>query len=340
MLTVVLDRFGGVDALSARDGPPPAPGPGEVRIAVRAVGFNPVDCKARRGETGGTPPMVLGRDVSGVVDAVGGPDAGFAVGDAVYARANAAYAESIVVPAALAARKPAALSFAQAAALPVAGLTAYRCVVDRARVGPGDAVLVAGAAGGVGSVAVALLRHLGADPVLATAGSDASAAYVVDRLGVPPGHVLRHRAHAPAALAALARERAGGYGVRAAFDFAGGAMKRLCFDAVAADGHVVSIVEEPATYPLNLWDERASPLVLRSASYHFVQLAAALTHGPRAGWGRYGRELAELARLVDAGALPPVAVTDLGPFSLDAVRRAHALLDAGGVRGKLVATVG
>jgi NADPH:quinone reductase-like Zn-dependent oxidoreductase len=340
VLTVVLDRFGGVDALSAREGPPPTPGPGELRIAVRAVGFNPVDCKARRGALGGVPPMVLGRDVSGVVDAVGDADTGFAVGDAVYARADAAYAESVVVPAALVARTPASLSFAEAAALPVAGLTAYRCVVDRARVGPGDAVLVAGAAGGVGSVAVPLLRHLGAAPVLATAGSDASAAYVVERLGVAPEHVLRYRAHDAGALAALARDLAGGYGVRAAFDFAGGAMKRLCFDAAAADGHVVSIVEEPAAYPLDLWDERTSPLVVRSVSYHFVQLAAALRHGPRAGWGRYGRELAELARLLDAGALPPVPAADLGPFSLAAVRRAHALLDAGGVRGKLVASVG
>ena len=66
----------------------------------------------------------------------------------------------------------------------------------------------------------------------------------------------------------------------------------------------------------------------------------ALQHGPPDARRRYGRELAELARLTDAGALPPVPITDLGPFSLDAVRRAHTMLDAGGVQGKLVASVG
>ncbi len=338
MLTIVLDRFGDVDAFAAHDRPPAEPGPGELRIAVRAIGFNPVDAKMRRGALGGTPPMVLGRDVSGVVAAVGDADAGFRVGDAVFARANEAYTESVVVSAALVARMPTTLSFAQAAAIPIAGLTAYRCV-ERAGVEPGDAVLVAGASGGVGSFAVPLLQHAGAGPILATAGSDESAAYLVERLLIPPEHVLRHREHAPEALAARVRALTGGYGVQAAFDFAGGAMKRLCFDVVAADGHVVSIVEEPATYPLNLWDERTSPLVVRSASYHFVQLAAALQHGPREGWSRYGRELAALAQLVERGVLPPVAITDVGPFSLDAVRRAHVLLDAGGVRGKLVASV-
>jgi hypothetical protein len=102
MLTVVLDRFGGVDALSAESRPLPEPGPDEIRIRVRAVGFNPVDSKLRQGVLGGVPPMVLGRDVSGVVDAVGADVAGFAAGDPVYARADAAYAESVLVPAALA----------------------------------------------------------------------------------------------------------------------------------------------------------------------------------------------------------------------------------------------
>jgi NADPH2:quinone reductase len=282
---------------------------------------------------------VLGRDVSGVVDAVGADVAELVVGDAVYARADTAYAESVVVPAALAARMPARLTFAQAAAIPVAGLTALQSVVDRARVGPGDAVFVAGAAGGVGSVAVPLLQHCGAYPVLATAGSDASAAYVTHDLRVPPEHVLRWREHSGEALAARVRELTGGEGVRAAFDFVGGAMKRLCFDVVAVDGHVVSIVEEPESYPLNLWDERTSPLILRSASFHFVQLAARRQHGSRSSWDRYGRDLAILTQLLDTGALPPVPVTDVGPFSLEAVRRAHRLLDEGGVLGKLVASV-
>ena len=113
VLTVVLDRFGDVDAFSAEDRPLGRPRPGQIRVEVRAIGFNPVDSKARQGALGGTPPLVLGRDVSGVVTAVGDEGTGFTVGDAVYARASEGYAESVVPPAALAARMPATLSFAQ-----------------------------------------------------------------------------------------------------------------------------------------------------------------------------------------------------------------------------------
>jgi len=340
MLTVMLNRFGGVDAFSAEHRPEVAPGPGEVRVRIRAVGFNPVDVKARQGALGGTPPLVLGRDISGIVDAVGEGVAGFAVGDPVYARANEAYAESIVVPASLAALKPKALSFPEAAALPVAALTAYQAVTEKARTGPGDSVLVAGASGGVGSVAVQLLRHLGASPVLVTAGSDASAEYLTGRLGVRPEHVVRYRGKSSSQLAEEIRTLNGGEPVQAAFDFVGGPMKRLCFEVVGVDGHVVSIVEEPATFELNLWDENTSPLVLRSASFHFVQLAARVRYGPRGTWEKYGHQLTALSLLFDSGALAPVPITDVGPFSVDAVRRAHALLESGQVQGKVVASVG
>ncbi len=338
MRVVEIRAFGGAEVLEDAERPLPEPGPGAVRIRMRAAGFNPVDYKWRQGLISPQLPVVLGRELAGVVDAVGEGVQAFRPGDEVFAWAgagssNGAYAEAVCVPAALVASKPAALSFAQAAAIPIAGMTAWVAVVERAQVRAGDAVLVAGGAGGVGSTAVPLLRHLGAAPLLVTAGSDASAAHLRD-LGVDPHEVLRYDRTKD--LAAEVHERTGGYGVAAAFDFVGGAMKRLCFDAVAADGSVVSIVEEPAEFPLDLWDETTSPLVTRSASFHFVQLGAAAHLGPPARLPAYGERLARLASLYESGALPPPLVEVVGPLAAHTARSAHARLEDGHVRGKLV----
>jgi len=228
------------------------------------------------------------------------------------------------------------LSFAEAAGIPVAGLTAYVSVVEKARVVRGEPVLVAGAAGGVGSMAVPLLRHLGAAPLLATAGSDASAAYLVEGLRVRPEEVVRYTGKTVDALANEVRERSGGWGVAAAFDFVGGEMKRLCFDTVAADGRVVSIVEEPPDYPLNLWDENTSALMVRSVSFHFVQLGAPARLGPPSGWVAYGQRLRRLAELFESEALPRPRVESVGRLCAATARRAHTLLEGAHTRGKLV----
>lgn len=341
MRVVEVRAFGGVERLEDAEKPLPVPGRGEVRIRIRAAGFNPVDYKWRQGHVSPHLPVVLGREVAGVVDAVGEGATSFREGDAVFAYAgaqasNGGYAEAMCVPEALVAHKPPSLSFAESAAIPIASLTAYESVVEKARVERGEAVLVAGAAGGVGSAAVALLRHLGATPLLATAGSDASAAYLVKELGVRPEEVVRYAGRDAEALSAEVRERAGGWGVAAAFDFVGSAMKRLCFDAVAADGRVVSIVEEPPDYPLNLWDENTSPLMVRSVSFHFVQLGARSRLGPPSGLALYGQRMTKLAALYEMGALPRPRVECVGSLSSATARRAHTLLEEGHVRGKLV----
>ncbi len=344
MRAVGIEQFGGPDVLRDVELPLPEPGPGTVRIRVRAAGFNPVDYKWRQGHISPVLPVVLGRELAGVVDAVGPDVDTLRVGDEVFAylgsgSSSGAYAEAVCVPACQVARKPARLSFAEAAAIPIAGMTAWVSVVERARVQPGDPVLVAGGAGGVGSTAVALLRHIGAFPLLVTAGSDASAAWL-QRLGVRPDHVVRYDGRAVDELSADVRARAGGHGVAAAFDFVGGAMKRLCFDVAAVEGHVASIVEEPPGFALDLWDEATSPLITRSVSFHFVQLGARASLGPASGWAAYGVRLARLAALYEAGTIAPPAVEVVGSLSAATTRAAHARLEAGHVRGKLVMTAG
>ena len=172
---VVAAGFGGPEVLSVIDAPTPEPGPGEIVIAVRAAGVNPIDYKAYSGAFGTDPaslPMRLGAEAAGVVTAVGpdavGPAGPIAVGDEVIAyRASGAYATELLVDASEAIPKPAAVTWEQAGGLLLTGATATHAL-ETADVGADDTVLIHGASGGVGLFAVQLAAERGAT-VIATA---------------------------------------------------------------------------------------------------------------------------------------------------------------------------
>lgn len=177
MRAIVQNTVGGPEVLELADRPTPRPKAGEVLIRVRAAGVNPVDAAVRGGYYPllGEPPFVLGWDVSGVVEAVGPGADGFAVGDEVFGMPRfpaeaAAYAELTAAPAAEIARKPAELNHEDAAALPLAGLTAWQGLVSVGGLEAGDRVLIHAAAGGVGHLAVQIAKALGAY-VIATAST-------------------------------------------------------------------------------------------------------------------------------------------------------------------------
>jgi NADPH:quinone reductase-like Zn-dependent oxidoreductase len=152
----------------------PTPRPTEVLVRVRAVGVNPVDTSIRSGAWPllGNPPFVLGWDISGVVEQTGPGVTRFRAGDEVYGmpnfpRALGAYAEFVVASSRQLARKPARLDHRHAAALPLAGLTAWQGLVDAAQLQAGQRVLIHGAGGGVGHLAVQIAKARGAQ-VIAT----------------------------------------------------------------------------------------------------------------------------------------------------------------------------
>lgn len=158
-------RHGGPEAEALTDLDRPRPGPGQILVAVRAAGVNPVDWKLREGfRRPGEPepvfPVVFGNEAAGVVEEVGAEVTGFAVGDEVFGNTAGGYAEYALLTAGVTARKPAALSFRDAATLPVAAATAYDGVrqLDLPR---GATLLVTGAGGGVGSAAVQIAGAFG-----------------------------------------------------------------------------------------------------------------------------------------------------------------------------------
>jgi NADPH:quinone reductase-like Zn-dependent oxidoreductase len=167
MRMVRFDTLGDPDVLRVVEGPRPVPGPTQVLVEVKASGINPVDWKVRRNGYWFTPPLTPGWDISGVVAATGPGVTRFAVGDEVYGMpgfpsAASGYAEYVVAASRHLARKPANLSHVEAAALPLAGLTAWQALVDTARLEAGQRVLIHAAAGGVGHLAVQIAKSLGA----------------------------------------------------------------------------------------------------------------------------------------------------------------------------------
>lgn len=184
MKAFILDRYGKKQALRLGDMPEPVPGPGEVVVEVEAAGLNQLDSKIRDGAFKPIlpykTPLVLGHDLAGTVVKVGANVRRFKPGDAIYARPRdgqiGTFAERIAVKENDLALKPANLSMAEAASIPLVGLTAWQVLVERAQIKPGQKVLIHAGSGGVGTFAIQLAKHLGA--TVATTASAANAAMV------------------------------------------------------------------------------------------------------------------------------------------------------------------
>jgi NADPH:quinone reductase-like Zn-dependent oxidoreductase len=178
MLAARIHEYGGPEVLRVEEVDKPAPGPRDVLIRVRASAVNPVDWKVRSGVQRNIMryklPWILGLDVSGVVEAKGAEVTRFQVGDEVWSspthRRPGTYADYVCIDEREVAKKPKNLTHEEAASIPLVGLTAYQCLVEACRLKKGDRVLIHAGAGGVGSFAIQLARHLGAH-VLTTASA-------------------------------------------------------------------------------------------------------------------------------------------------------------------------
>jgi NADPH2:quinone reductase len=303
----------------------PVPGPGEVLVRVHASGINPLDAKIRAGAAAHARhnlPGIIGIDMAGIVEATGPGVSRFKTGDAVYGMTGGvggvqgSLAEFAAVDADLLALKPANLSMREAAAMPLAVITAWEGLVDRAKIAAGQTVLVQGGAGGVGHVTVQIARAFGAE-VFAT-GSAASAEYI-RALGAQ---------WIPRELPAAEQKArfTGGKGFEVVYDTVGGAVLDASFEAVATFGHVVSCLG---------WGTHAlAPLSFKAATYSGVFTLMPLLSGQ--GRARHGEILAQAAALAEAGTLRPRL--DPRIFGFGDVAAAHDAL-ATAANGKLVVSI-
>ena len=315
MRAVVLKGFGGLEMLEERDLPVPEPGPGEVLVRNLAVAVNPVDAKIRAAGrwAGVEPPFVLGYDAAGVVAKVGPGVKDLKEGDEVYytpeifGNPHGTYAEYTPVPAGIVAKKPKNLSFAEAAAIPLAGGTAWEAVVRRLAVRPGETVLVMGGAGGVGSFAVQFAKAAGAY-VIATASAENLP--VLKELGADLALDYRD----PWAEEVLKATE--GQGVDAAFETAGESLVERVIPVVRPFGRIATILPPQG----NL-----SGLYTKNQTLYGVFLT------------RERKRLLEMRPLFERGLARPL-IAEVLPFSLENLRKAHARMDSGHGRGKIVLT--
>ncbi len=310
--------------------PRPEPGGHDLLVAVRAVSVNPVDTKVRMRavpEAGAW--KVLGWDAAGVVEAVGPQVTRFRPGDAVfYAGAlgrPGTNAELHLVDERIVGASPKSLSMAEAAALPLTAITAWETLFDRLDVrravpGAANAILVIGGAGGVGSIAIQLLRQLTGLTVIATASRPETVAWSRD-LGAH--HVVDHSRPLAAEVAALGIGQPG-------FVFSTTNTDRHlaeCAALIAPQGRF-ALIDDPGALDV-------SPFKQKSVSTHWEFMFTRSMFGTP-DLSEQGRLLDEVSRLVDAGTLRTTLSDTFGAISAANLRRAHALIESGRARGKIV----
>lgn len=308
MKAVRIHSYGGSDVLSYEDAPRPAPGDDEVLIRVHATSVNPFDCAVRAGYMASyfnhTLPLILGTDVSGVIDEVGRGVTTFKPGDEVYARAgvsrDGAYAQYVALPSTDLAIKPQSLDHQHSAALPHVTLTAWQALFELGNLAEGQTVLIHGAAGGVGHVAVQLAKWRGAK-VLGTASRnldflrELGVDEIIDYSAVPFEEVVRD--------------------VDVVIDTIGGEVQERSCMVLKPQGILVSVIQTPS-------DEMTARYGVRSAMVYSTP--------------PIGKVLTEVAALVDAGLVKPHVSTVL---PLTEIRRAHEMVESKHTRGKVVLEV-
>lgn len=299
MRAVLIHETGSPDVLRFEEAERPEPGDGEVLIRVHAASVNPIDWKYRRGFMPKQLPAVLGNDVSGTVEL--SRTEGFAEGDEVFGIAGSGgYAEFATANASVIAKKPAGVSYEQAAAIPVAGLTAWQALFDRAGLAGGQTALIAGAAGGVGHFAVQFAKHAEARAV--GTGSSSNRDFV---LGLGADEYVDYTRQDVAESVS---------DVDVAFDTVGGDTTGSLLPTVREGGSLITIAGAPPEQAARERGVRAELLVMSPSS----------------------EQLSRIAELVAAG---DVRVEIPETFPLTEVQRAHTLSESGHTRGKIILTV-
>ena len=317
MKAIFYEEFGPAEVLRIGQRPTPQPAADEVLVQVAAAGVNPIDRRLRNGELKDffqrEWPIIPGWDVSGRIVQVGRAVDGWQAGDEVAGLAfvwmlhHGTYAEYVPVKAASIARKPAGLSFLEAAALPLVSLTAWEALAEYADLTPGQSVLIQAGAGGLGSAAIPIARHLGAKVYTTTQAKnfdyvrERGAYHVIDY--TTEDYVAHVREHEPDGLDAVIESLTSDSAIKHAIQL------------VRPGGTVAYMNNEPPDLP---------EIAQRNIQTKFLH------HRPD------GASLARLLALYETGALP---LPQIEVMPLDEAVEAHRRSEGGGTRGKLVLQV-
>jgi alcohol dehydrogenase len=332
MRAFVLDGYGAIaDHVRLAEIADPVPGPGDVRIEIHAASLNPIDFKIVRGDLKRVSkyrlPRTFGFDASGVVLSAGTQTSQFKPGDAVYVRASresiGTFAERIALPEGFAALKPANISHAEAASLPLVGLTTLQGFV---KVGAraGQHILIHAGAGGIGTFAVQYAKHIGLHVTTTTSSKNAD---FVKSLGADRIIAYDRENYL---------EQGGGYDI--VYDTLGGAFTVEAFKVVKRGGAVISLSGPPDR---DFAKREGAGLLVRAVVWLMNRKVYAAAEAAGASYCWFftepsGKQLREIASLVDSGAIKPVIDRE---FAFEELPAALAYLEKGRARGKVVLKV-
>ncbi|QQK75454.1 NADP-dependent oxidoreductase [Salicibibacter cibarius] len=307
MKAVGIEQFGGREQLQLLEIAEPELGKRDVLIDMYATSVNPIDFKIREGKKQSLDfPVIPGNDIAGIVIGKGSEVTQFSIGDRVFATPKqipgATYAERVAIEESLLTRLPLQASFQEAAATPLAALTAWQNLKERIRVKKGDHVLIIGGGGGVGTFAIQSAKQLGAT-VTAIGGSDSQS--LMKKLGAD--HVLNYKKKS-----ILKRIEP----VDAVLDCVGGDQQRSFFNVIKGGGCLVSIARQP--------DQQAAENAGITAAFTSISPS--------------GRLMKEIRELMEANAIQPM-ITKIYPFTEKGLQEAHEQIESGHTKGKLVIAI-
>jgi NADPH:quinone reductase-like Zn-dependent oxidoreductase len=311
MKAAQINTYGDADIVEINaNAEKPTPKEGQVVVEVHASSINPIDWKVRKGYLQQMVPLhfpaTLGGDIAGVVSAVGENVTSFEVGNKVYGQASilgggsGAFAEYAATAAGQIAKMPEGLDFNEAAALPLTGLSALQVVEDHINIQPGQKILIHGGAGGIGSMAIQIAKHLGA--YIATTASAESTDYV-KQLGAD--EVIDYKTQKFEEIV---------HDFDAVFDTVGGETYTKSFGVLKEGGIIVSMVEQPNE---------------ELAKEHKVTAIQQMTKTTTESLNR-------LTQLIEDGS---ITIHVDKTFSLDQIQEAFTAQEKGGVKGKVVVTI-
>ena len=332
MKAFILERYGSADRVRAGDVPAPQPREDDVLVQVHAAGVNLLDSKIRSGEfklvLPYRLPLILGHDVAGVVVQVGSRVRRFKPGDEVYARAAdgriGTFAEFVAIKEADVAIKPKALSMEEAASIPLVGLTAWQALVERARLQPGQKVLIHAGSGGVGTFAIQLAKHLGATVATTTSTANVDlvrslgADVVIDYKALDFAHVLRDYDVVLQSLDKVTLEKS--------------------LRVLKPGGQLISISGPPdAAFARSIGASWVLRTIIGALSYGITAKAKRRqVHYSFLFMRADGGQLAEIASLIDKRIIRPVVER---VFPCASTKEAMAYVEGGRAKGKVVVSV-
>jgi NADPH:quinone reductase-like Zn-dependent oxidoreductase len=332
MRAALIDKFGDNDRVRVAEVPRPTPRRNDLLVEVKAASVNPVDFKIRSGKL--KPlipyrlPLVLGNDLSGVVVEVGPDVKEFKVGDEIFARLDkdriGAFAELALVREPAAAKKPARLSHVEAASLPLVGLTSWQCLLDIGHLKSGQRVLVTAGSGGVGTFAIQLAKHIGAE-VFTTVG--ARNIELVKKLGAD--HAIDYET---TRFEHVAKD------IDVVFDTQGGETLLGAFKVIVRGGVVVTIGGNPDAKFARSWG--VNPVLVLALGF----MARHITRAAKGAGAHFeywfvradGQQLARIADLAESNVIRPIIDRT---FALAQVKEALAYSEAGRATGKVIVEV-